>query len=107
MVIFTIPQRYPHSLFPQFSVIFSPWKDNTMNSSGNTKDQLIKKQELYIRQLEEQLAVYEEKDKTQELLIEKLNQTLDLFAYDAIWAGAEKEYREAIHWQHPHFPRIW
>ena len=33
-----------------------------MNSGRNPKDQLIKKQELYIRQLEEQLAVYEAKD---------------------------------------------
>ncbi len=62
-----------------------------MNSSGNTKDQLIKKQEQYIRQLEEQLAVYEEKDKAQELLIEKLNQTLDLFAEELSRQKAEQE----------------
>lgn len=46
----------------------------------NLEADLIRKQNQYIRQLEEQLAVYEEKDKAQELLIEKLNQTLDLFA---------------------------
>ena len=62
-----------------------------MNSSENTKDQLIKKQELYIRQLEEQLAVYEEKDKAQELLIEKLNQTLDIFAEELSRQKAEQE----------------
>ncbi len=65
-----------------------------MNSSGNTKAQLIKKQEQYIRQLEEQLAVYETKDKAQELLIEKLNQTLGLFAEELSRqkAGQEKEH---------------
>lgn len=41
---------------------------------------LIRQQNLYIRQLEEQLAVYEEKDKAQELLIEQLNHALDLLA---------------------------
>ena len=46
----------------------------------NLEADLIRKQNQYIRQLEEQLAVYQEKDKAQELLIEKLNQTLDLFA---------------------------
>lgn len=39
---------------------------------------LIRKQNIYIRQLEEQLDVYQEKDKAQELLIEKLNQALEL-----------------------------
>lgn len=52
---------------------------------------LIRQQELYIRQLEEQLAVYEEKDKAQELLIEQLNHTLDLFARELSRAKAEKE----------------
>lgn len=46
----------------------------------NLEADLIRKQNRYIRQLEEQLAVYQEKDRAQELLIEKLNQTLDLFA---------------------------
>lgn len=62
-----------------------------MNSSGNTKDQLIKKQQVYIRQLEEQLAVYEEKDKAQELLIENLNRALDLFAEEVSMTKALKE----------------
>lgn len=42
--------------------------------------QTIRKQNLYIRQLEEQLAVYEEKDRAQERLIEELNRALQLFA---------------------------
>ena len=46
----------------------------------NLEADLIRKQNQYIRQLEEQLAICQEKDKAQELLIEKLNQTLDLFA---------------------------
>lgn len=62
-----------------------------MNSNGNKKDQLIKKQELYIRQLEEQLAVYKEKDKAQELLIENLNQALSLFAQEVSMTKALKE----------------
>ena len=33
---------------------------------------LIRKQNAYIRQLEEQIDIYREKDKNQELLIEKL-----------------------------------
>ena len=41
---------------------------------------LIRKQNIYIRQLEDQLDVYQEKDKAQELLIEKLNQTLELLS---------------------------
>ncbi len=52
---------------------------------------LIQQQNLYIRQLEEQLAVYEEKDKAQELLIEQLNQTLDLFAQELSHAKAGNE----------------
>ncbi len=52
---------------------------------------LIQQQNLYIRQLEEQLAVYEEKDKAQELLIEQLNQALDLFAQELSHAKAQKE----------------
>lgn len=52
---------------------------------------LIQKQKRYIRQLEEQLAVYEEKDKAQELLIEKLNRTLELFAEELSRAKAEKK----------------
>lgn len=59
----------------------------------NTKRdaQLIQKQNRYIRQLEEQLAVYQEKDKAQELLIEKLNQALELFAQELSAAKTKKE----------------
>ena len=67
-----------------------------MDSSGNTKDQLIKKQDLYIRQLEEQLAVYEEKDKAQELLIENLNRALALFAEEVSGAAALKEEKDPV-----------
>lgn len=51
---------------------------------------LIQQQNQYIQQLEEQLAVYEEKDKAQELLIENLNRTLELFAEELSKAKAEK-----------------
>ncbi|MDE7248246.1 MAG: hypothetical protein K2N43_10215 [Lachnospiraceae bacterium] len=57
----------------------------------NLEADLIRKQNQYIRQLEEQLAVYEEKDKAQELLIEKLNQTLDLFAEELSRAKEKEE----------------
>lgn len=52
---------------------------------------LIQKQNLYIKQLETQLAVYAQKDKAQELLIEKLNQALDLLAAELSRTKAEKE----------------
>ncbi len=57
----------------------------------NLEADLIRKQNRYIRQLEEQLAVYQEKDKAQELLIEKLNQTLDLFAEELSRAKKKEE----------------
>ena len=57
----------------------------------NLEADLIRKQNRYIRQLEEQLAVYQEKDKAQELLIEKLNQTLDLFAEELCRAKKKEE----------------
>lgn len=44
------------------------------------ESKLIQKQNIYIRQLEEQINVYREKDEKQELLIEKLNQALELLA---------------------------
>lgn len=49
------------------------------------------RQQRYIRQLEEQLAVYEEKDKAQELLIEKLNRALELFTEELSRTKAEKK----------------
>ena len=54
---------------------------------------LIQQQNQYIQQLEKQLAVYEEKDKAQEDLIETLNRTLELFAEELSKATAEKEKR--------------
>lgn len=52
---------------------------------------LIQQQNILIKQLEEQLDVYREKDKNQELLIEKLNCTLDIFAEEISRLKAEKE----------------
>ena len=54
---------------------------------------LIQKQNQYIRQLEEQLAVYGKKDKAQELLIEQLNQSLELPAGELSRLKTEKEDR--------------
>lgn len=51
-----------------------------MDHMDDLQTKIIRQQSQYIRQLEEQLAVYEEKDKAQELLIEKLNLALDIFA---------------------------
>lgn len=50
----------------------------------------IRQQGQYIRILEEQLAVYKEKDKAQESLIEKLNQTLEIFAEEISKLKEEK-----------------
>ena len=55
---------------------------------------LIQRQNILIKQLEEQLAVYQEKDKCQELLIEKLNCTLDIFAEEISRLKAEKEIQK-------------
>lgn len=55
------------------------------------KEEVSRKREAYIRQLEEQLAVYEEKDKAQELLIEKLQDVLDLFAGEISRLKEEKK----------------
>lgn len=52
---------------------------------------LIRKQNAYIRQLEEQIDIYREKDKNQELLIEKLNCALELLAEELSMVKAEKE----------------
>ena len=62
-----------------------------MNNDKNLESQLIQKQNRYIRQLEDQLAVYEEKDKAQEFLIENLNNALELFAEEITKLKAEKE----------------
>lgn len=52
---------------------------------------LIREQNAYIRQLEEQLDVYREKDEKQELLIEKLNDMLDLLAGEISRLKDEKD----------------
>lgn len=52
---------------------------------------LIQQQNLLIKQLEEQLEVSREKDKKQELLIEKLNCALTIFAEEISRLKAEKE----------------
>lgn len=52
---------------------------------------LIREQNAYIRQLEEQLDVYREKDEKQELLIEKLNDMLDLLAGEISRLKAEND----------------
>lgn len=56
---------------------------------------LIQKQNIYIRQLEEQLHVYQEKDKSQELLIENLNRMLELLTEElSIARGEAQDIRE-------------
>lgn len=62
-----------------------------MNNKEKLQARLIQQQNRYIRQLEEQLAVYEEKDKAQELLIEKLNQALELYAEELSRTKTRKE----------------
>lgn len=52
---------------------------------------LIRKQNLYIKQLEEQLNVYKEKDKVQEQLIQNLNHALELLSGELSRVKAEKE----------------
>lgn len=51
---------------------------------------LIRQQNEYIRQLEEQLSVYREKDKAQELLIEKFSRTLEIFEEELSMVKEEK-----------------
>ena len=57
----------------------------------NLETEFIRQQNLYIRQLEEQLNVCKEKDKAQELLIEKLNRTLDMLAEESARVKAGKK----------------
>lgn len=52
---------------------------------------LIRKQNQYIKQLEEQLNVYKEKDKVQEQLIQNLNNALELLSGELSRVKAEKE----------------
>lgn len=51
---------------------------------------LIQQQNLYIQNLEEQLGICEERIKTQELLIEKLEEALTLFGEELSRIKAEK-----------------
>lgn len=46
----------------------------------NLETKLIRGQNLYIQQLEEQFAVYKQKDEAQEKLIEKLNDALEILS---------------------------
>ena len=55
----------------------------------NHETQIIRKQKQYIQLLEEQLSVCKEHIKAQELLMEKQNQALALFA-EAFSGGEEK-----------------
>ena len=57
----------------------------------NLESKLIRQQNRYIRQLEEQLAVYEEKDKAQALLLEQQEQALELLAEELSRMKSEKE----------------
>ena len=57
----------------------------------NMEAELIRQQNLYIHQLEEQLDVYREKDKAQGVLIEKLNHALDLLAGELARVKGGKE----------------
>lgn len=46
----------------------------------NLETKLIRSQNLYIRQMEEQLAVYKQKDEAQEKLIGELNHALEILS---------------------------
>lgn len=65
-----------------------------MGKGGNFNERLFQKQALYIRQLEEHLAVYEEKDRAQELLIGKLDQALEILAEELKRCRAEAKKGE-------------
>ena len=61
---------------------------------GHLNERLFQKQARYIRLLEEQLAVYEEKDRAQELLIRQLDRSLGLLAQELGRYRAGTEQRE-------------
>ena len=65
-----------------------------MNNKENLQTRLIEQQNRYIRQLEKQLAVCEEKDKAQELLIGKLNQALELLTEELSRTKTRKEEQD-------------
>ena len=62
-----------------------------MGSGRNLNTEVFREQARYIRLLEEQLAVYEEKDRVQELLIGELSQALEILAEELSKAKGEKE----------------
>ncbi len=90
MVIFTKPESYPHSTFSFFSVIFRLRRGYEMDYE-NLEKKLIRQQNLYIQQLEGQLAVYKEKDRTQEQLIENLEHALNVLSDELSRLKQEKK----------------
>ena len=89
IVIFNKLESYPHSIFVRFSVILNHMEGLRMDY-GSFEKELIRKQSSYIRQLEEQIDVYREKDRKQELLIEKLNHMLELLTDELSRVKGEK-----------------
>ncbi len=57
----------------------------------NLEKKLIRQQNLYIQQLEGQLAVYKEKDRTQEQLIENLEHALNVLSDELSRLKQEKK----------------
>jgi len=57
----------------------------------NLETKLIQQQNLYIQQLEEQLAVYKEKDQMQEQLIENLEHALNILSDELSRLKQEKK----------------
>ncbi len=57
----------------------------------NLEKKLIRQQNLYIRQLEEQLAVYKEKDRTQGQLIENMEHALNILSDEISRLKQEKK----------------
>ena len=58
---------------------------------ASLETKLIQQQNQYIQELEEQLNIYKEKDKSQEKLIQTQNEALELFAEEISKLKAEKE----------------
>ena len=58
---------------------------------ASLETKLIQQQNQYIQELEEQLNIYKEKDKTKKKLIQTQNEALELFAEEISKLKAEKE----------------
>ncbi len=58
---------------------------------ASLETKLIQRQNQYIKELEEQLNIYKNKDKAQEKLIQTQNEALELFAEEISRLKAEKE----------------